>query len=172
MGRKLPEVNSSSMADIAFLLLIFFLVTTTIDIDKGILHILPPYVEDVDIPEVKKRNVLEVNINSADQLLVEGKYMDITELQEMTEKFLTNNGKDPNLSENPQKAIVSLKNDPRCSYDIYIQVQNEIKSAYRVVRDEAALEKFDRVFEELEKDERSQIREIYPMKFSEAEPEI
>jgi biopolymer transport protein ExbD len=172
MGRKLPEVNSSSMADIAFLLLIFFLVTTTIDIDKGILHILPPYIEDVDIPEVKKRNVLEVNINSADQLLVEGKYMDITELQEMTEKFLTNNGKDPNLSENPQKAIVSLKNDPRCSYDIYIQVQNEIKSAYRVVRDEAALEKFDRVFEELEKDERSQIREIYPMKFSEAEPEI
>lgn len=160
------------MADIAFLLLIFFLVTTTIDIDKGILHILPPYVEDVDIPEVKKKNVLEVSINSADQLLVEGKIMQIEELREMTERFLTNNGKDPNLSDSPQKAIVSLKNDPRCSYDIYIQVQNEIKAAYRIVRDEASIEKYGRVFDELTADERDQIRDIYPMKFSEAEPEI
>ncbi len=160
------------MADIAFLLLIFFLVTTTIDIDKGILHILPPFVEDIDIPEVKKKNVLEVSINSADQLLVEGRLMDISELKDMTEKFLTNNGKDPNLSENPQKAIVSLKNDPRCSYDIYIQVQNEIKAAYRVVRDDASLNKFSRVFSELTSEERKEIRAIYPMKFSEAEPEL
>lgn len=134
--RGSTEINASSMADIAFLLLIFFLVTTTIDQDKGILHGLPPWT-DVPPPdiELRERNVLEILVNSNNQLLVESEYIQISELRAIAVKHISNNGKLPNFSESPKKAIVSLKNDRGTSYDIYIQIQNELKAAYRELRD-------------------------------------
>lgn len=188
--RGSTEINASSMADIAFLLLIFFLVTTTIDQDKGILHGLPPWT-DVPPPDVKlkERNVLEILVNSANQLLVEGKYMDVSDLRELTKKHIGNKGTLPDFSVSPKDAIVSLKNDRGTSYDIYIQIQNELKAAYSELRNEET-EKVTRgeflTYEELRKcadpveenkrytkckEWKATVKEAIPMKISEAEPE-
>jgi len=129
MARPVQEVNAGSMADIAFLLLIFFLVTTTIDTDKGILIKLPPMPEENqpknDI-RIKERNVLQVLVNANDMLLVDGQPSDIKELKRLAKDFIDNPSKNPELSESPQKAIISLKNDRGTSYNIYIQVHNEL----------------------------------------------
>lgn len=171
-NRSIPEINAGSMADIAFLLLIFFLVTTTMDSDSGITIKLPPHIEDVpEPPPIKKKNVLEVLVNSNNQLLVEEKLMRVEQLRAMTKKFITNNGKDPDLSDNPQKAVVSLKNDRATSYKTYIQVQNELKAAYREVREEYARNKYGRTFDQLAVDKQNEIVEMFPQKISEAEPE-
>ncbi len=188
--RSSTEINASSMADIAFLLLIFFLVTTTIDQDKGILHGLPPWT-DVPPPDVKlkERNVLEILVNSANQLLVEGQYMDVSKLRAITIKHISNNGRHPDFSVKPKDAIVSLKNDRGTSYDIYIQIQNELKAAYTVLRDEKTAQFTKSAFityVELKKCAdpqnnhksvkrciawKKQVKEAIPMKISEAEPE-
>ncbi|TNE79508.1 MAG: biopolymer transporter ExbD [Bacteroidetes bacterium] len=172
-NRSIPEINAGSMADIAFLLLIFFLVTTTMDSDSGITIKLPPHVEDLEVepPPIKKRNVLEVLVNSNNQLLVEEKLMRIEQLRAMTKKFITNNGADPDLSDNPLKAVVSLKNDRATSYKAYIQVQNELKAAYREVREDYARNKFGRTFDQLSVDKQNEILTMFPQKISEAEPE-
>lgn len=188
--RKSTEINASSMADIAFLLLIFFLVTTTIDQDKGILHGLPPWTDE-EPPDVKlkEKNVLEILVNSANQLLVEGQYMDVMDLKEMTIKHISNNGRSPEFSDSPKDAIISLKNDRGTSYDIYIQVQNELKSAYTELRDKET-DKITRssfiTYTELKecadpinenkqykkcKVWKKEVKEAIPMKISEAEPE-
>jgi len=127
------------MADIAFLLLIFFLVTTTIDQDKGILHGLPEW-SDVPPPksEFKERNVLEILVNSNNQLLVETDYIQVSELRAIAIDHISNNGKSDKYSESPQKAIISLKNDRGTSYDTYISIQNELKAAYATLRDAEA----------------------------------
>ncbi len=165
------EINASSMADIAFLLLIFFLVTTTMDVDKGILTLLPPYDMHNDVTtEHHKKNVLEILINSKDQLLVEGAPLAIQELKELTIKHLTNNGVEPHFSESPTKAIVSLQNDRKTSYDIYVTVQNELKAAYAQVRNEHAQAHHGLNFKDLRKEEQKAIRKIFPMLISEAEP--
>lgn len=171
-NRKSPEINASSMADIAFLLLIFFLVTTTMNIDKGILVTLPPYdqeQEDVTV-DINARNVLEILVNSKDQLLVEGELMDVLELRETTKKHVDNNGKDPDFSENPQKAVVSLKNDNGTSYSQYLAVYNEIRAGYNELRDAYAQQKFGLPYKDLEKLKQKEVREYYPLKLSEAEP--
>jgi len=181
--RKAPEIPTASLADIAFLLLVFFLVTTTIAADKGISVKLPPWPEDdqeIEIVDVQNRNVLVVLINSADQLLVEGQFTDIKELKGITKEFVDNNGRNPELSDNPDKAIVSLKNDRGTSYDIYIQVQNEMKAAYNELRDEKAKEMYGKTYSELRAcrkksqecvDRSNEIKKMYPIKVSEAEPE-
>lgn len=131
--RAKPEINSSSMADIAFLLLIFFLVTTTIANDKGILMQLPPKpddTEDIDI-KIKDHNLFKVYVNSADRLLVEGDPMsDAEEISDMVKEFVLNNGRDPKMSDNPKDAIVSFKTDRGTSYEMYIIVLNELNQAY------------------------------------------
>lgn len=131
--RKNPEINSSSMADIAFLLLIFFLVTTTIANDKGILMQLPPKpddMEDIDI-KIKDHNLFKVYVNSADRLLVEGEPMsDVTEIRDMVKEHVLNNGKDPEKADSPKDAIVSFKTDRGTSYEMYILVLNELNAAY------------------------------------------
>ena len=133
--RPLQEVNASSMADIAFLLLIFFLVTTTINVDKGILHKLPPKEDEPpEVIEFNQNNVMNILVNKYDQMLVRGELMEVDELREKAREFLQNYGRDPELSDNPQKAVVSLKNDRGTSYNIYIRVQNELKAAYRDLR--------------------------------------
>ncbi|MEN7550876.1 biopolymer transporter ExbD [Rapidithrix thailandica] len=137
MGRKNREettVNASSMADIAFLLLIFFLVTTTIASDKGIAVLLPPKKEDQQDVKINQRNIFKVLVNSSDRLLVEEEPTEVEEIREKVKKFVTNNGKDPKLSESPDKAVVSLKTDRGTSYEMYIRVYDELKRAYNELR--------------------------------------
>ena len=170
--RSLPEINAGSMADIAFLLLIFFLVTTTMDVDTGLVRKLPamPEEEILDDSQIKARNIYVVLVNAKDQLLVEEELMDISQLREGTKAFLDNWGKDPNLSDNPQKAIVSLQNDRGTSYEMYISVQNELSAAYRELRDREAQKKFGVNYMELKGDNKKEIRKMFPEKISEAEP--
>lgn len=138
-SRAAAEVNTSSMADIAFLLLIFFLVTTTIASDKGLAILLPPKQEDQPPEDVKinQRNIFKVLINSQDRLLVEDEPLtDISRLRGMVKEFVTNNGRDPELSESPEDAVVSVKSDRGTSYEIYIDVLDELQGAYYELRAE------------------------------------
>lgn len=145
--RSAPEVNAGSMADIAFLLLIFFLVTTTIETDSGLNRKLPPIEDVVDPPIIKERNIFTVVVNKNNDLLVEEKPMEISGLREAAVAFLDNGGgkgedacdfcqgaRDTSSSDNPDKAIISLKNDRETDYKVYIAVQNELVAAYNVLR--------------------------------------
>jgi biopolymer transport protein ExbD len=173
-GRGTPEVNAGSMADIAFLLLIFFLVTTTIDTDKGIAIRLPPLPEE-NQPEndirIKERNVLKVLVNANDQLLVNGEPLNVKDLKRRTKEFIDNPRKDPNLSESPTKAIISLKNDRGTSYNIYITVHNELKAAYNELREAKAMGDFGKPFDKLSESQQNEIKNYYRQVISEAEPE-
>ena len=131
--RGSATINSSSMADIAFLLLIFFLVTTTIANDKGLTLQLPPNPEDVEQTDIKipERNIFKILINSSDKLLVENEPLEnAREIREMVKKFVENNGVDPTLSDSPEKAIVSIKTNRGTSYESFIDVYNEVQGAY------------------------------------------
>ncbi len=148
--RAAPEVNAGSMADIAFLLLIFFLVTTTIEKDSGINRKLPPMEENEEDVIIKQKNIFTVLLNKSDQLLVEDEIMEVKDLRAAAVEFLDNGGdgscdfcqgaKDPKSSDNPDKAIISLKNDRETSYAAYITVQNELVAAYNVLRNRRALQ--------------------------------
>jgi len=149
--RSAPEVNAGSMADIAFLLLIFFLVTTTIEKDSGINRKLPPIQPPDQEPVIlKQKNIFTVLINGKDQLLVEDELMELKDLRKAAIEFLDNGGdgsctyckgkKNPSSSDNPDKAIISLKNERETSYAAYISVQNELVGAYNDLRNRRALE--------------------------------
>ena len=197
--RSAPEVNAGSMADIAFLLLIFFLVTTTIETDSGISRKLPPWQpEDVEPPVIKQRNIFTVLVNSNNQLLVEDEDMDISDLQDAAVEFLDNGGgtgdeacsfcqgaKDPASSVNPQKAIISLVNNRGTEYGTYIAVQNELVAAYNQLRDREAQRMYGMTFTQMEKNyndpnyngDKDALKEkidvitaMIPQKLSEAEP--
>lgn len=197
--RSAPEVNAGSMADIAFLLLIFFLVTTTIETDSGISRKLPPWQpEDVEPPIIKQRNIFTVLVNSNNQLLVEDEEMELSELREAAVEFLDNGAgtgdeacsfcqgaKDPNSSVNPQKAIISLVNNRRTEYGTYIAVQNELVAAYNQLRDREAQRMYGMTFTQMEKNYNDPnyngdkealkekidvVQDMIPQKLSEAEP--
>lgn len=184
--RETPQVNSGSMADIAFLLLIYWLLTTTMDVDTGIARQLPPIPQDKDITdiEINKRNVFIVLINAQDRLLVNGKPMDIEELRDKTKEFVKSDSNNEELPEMKSvyidklkksidvgEGVISLQNDRGTTYGRYIEVQNELVAAVNELRDEAALEYFGKTkFDELEEDEKEAIREIVPQRISEAEP--
>ena len=170
--RGLPEINAGSMADIAFLLLIFFLVTTTMDQDTGINRKLPPMPdsEQETPPEINAKNIYVVLINSNNQLLVEGEMMQISDLKAGAKQFINNNGMDPRSSDNPEKAIISLQNDRGTEYKTYIRVQNELAAAYTELRNDASLSKFGERYADLDKTKQKEIRKMYPQKISEAEP--
>ena len=199
--RSAPEVNAGSMADIAFLLLIFFLVTTTIETDSGINRKLPPMEEIIDPPIIKERNIFTVVVNKNNQILVEEKLMDIRDIRKEAVAFLDNGGglgeeacdycqgsRDRSSSDNPDKAIISLKNDRETSYKVYIAVQNELVAAYNDLRNR----EFERLYPNLGinfveaqkqyddprtsadtaedlKPKLDQVKSMYPQKLSEAE---
>ena len=170
--RSTPEINAGSMADIAFLLLIIFLVTTTMDVDTGIARKLP-VLDDTQQPEDMQgnaRNIYEVYVNKKDKLLVEDEEMDIEDLRSGAKEFLNNNGKNPALSDSPDKAIISLVNSRGTSYEMYIAVQNELTAAYNELRDDEAIRKYSLNYTELPKDKQKEIRKMYPMKISESPP--
>lgn len=200
--RSAPEVNAGSMADIAFLLLIFFLVTTTIETDSGINRKLPPNEELEDPPIIKQKNIFTVVVNKNNQLLIEEELKDISDVRKLAVEFLDNGGgtgddacdycngrRDPASSDNPEKAIISLKNDRETSYKIYIAVQNELVAAYNVLRNREFLKlnpmmgmdfvqannKYNDPRTTLAEKEKlkpllSIVKNMYPQKLSEAEP--
>jgi biopolymer transport protein ExbD len=184
--REVGEINAGSMADIAFLLLIFFLVTTTMDVDTGIMRQLPPIPEDKAITEadIKERNIFAVLINAQDRLLVNGRPMEVEDLREKTKEFIKsnpNNKKLPEMEETQIEGIsnmvlvsvgvISLRNDRGTTYGRYIEVQNELAAAYTELRNEAAFEYFGkRTFDDLNDNQKKAVLDIYPQRISEAEP--
>ena len=193
--RSSPEVNAGSMADIAFLLLIFFLVTTTIETDSGISRKLPPMEESEEDVVIKQKNIFTVLLNGKDQLLVEDELMILEDLRESAIEFLDNGGgtgedactyckgkKDPKSSDNPDKAIISLKNERETSYATYISVQNELVAAYTHLRNIRAQELYGESYSEMMKNYKdvnwpgnrerlkeniNRLRKEYPQKLSE-----
>ncbi len=182
--RPLQEINAGSMADIAFLLLIFFLVTTTMSTNTGMQRKLPPPPEkkeqkDID---VKERNVMVVLINKDNNIAIKGRPIQLKDICEKTKIFFTNPNNDENLPEKKikeipffgkypvSKGVVSLQTDRNTNYEKYLQVNNELVRAVNELRDEKAMQKFGKPFDELEKEKQKAISEIYPLNISEAEP--
>lgn len=172
------------MADIAFLLLIFFLVTTTMNVDTGLARMLPPMPEEDQKTDqdVNKRNILTVLVNKSDRLLVGDAPMEVSMLREKTKEFLSNPMDDKNLPEKTTteieyfgtvpvtKGVISLQNDRGTSYRMYMLVQNELVAAYNELRDEVARTKFGKAYSDLPEDQQKAIQKIYPLRISEAEP--
>jgi biopolymer transport protein ExbD len=168
------EINSSSMADIAFLLLIFFLVVTKIDTEKGIPVKLPPWTEDEPITaEIGDKNAFVVLVNSRDELLVEKEPINIKQLKDKAKKFIDNKGRNPELSDSPQKAVISFKGNRGTSYEMYLAVYNELRAAYNELRDEYAMKTYGKPvkeFTEADSTKWEDVKRQYPLRLSEAEP--
>lgn len=197
--REYPEVHAGSMADIAFLLLIFFLVTTTIETDKGLDRKLPQEDNQTSIV-VNERNVLRISLNKYDQLLVEEKIMSTNQLKDQVIAFLDNGGevgtdgtycdyckgsRDPELSDNPKEAIIVLNSDRNASYGMYVKIQDQLAAAYNALRNREAQRLYGQDFDQMEgryyapesnaseksilKERVETIRSLFPMNISEAE---
>ena len=182
MAKKIPQINASSMADISFLLLIFFLVTTSMDVNQGLARRLPapiPPDQKIEDKDINKRN-----INSANQLMVQGQLMDVKQLRERAKEFIKNESNAdyyPKLFEEDFGApfgvikytkdhVISVQNDVDTQYQAYLDVQNELVAAYNELREECAQKYFHKGYNELDEDQQKQIQKIYPQKISEAEP--
>ena len=192
--RDIPEINAGSMADISFLLLIFFLVATTMDVDTGLQRRLPQIQDEPQQEEQKlyKRNIFQIVINGYDQLLIDDEIAEVDQIRSKVFDFIDNNGdgscthcrgmKNPASSDNPTKAVVSLTNDRSTSYGLYVAVQNEVVGAYNELRDRYAKEHFGKSYADLQRvgienpdDETTaahlkEIKDAYPLNISEAEP--
>ena len=183
--KKTPGINASSMADIAFLLLIFWLTTTTMNSDKGLQRRLPPMPEEGAQQEdvkISRRNIIQVKINSSDRIIAGGEIMDISMVKDKVKEFITNPA---NLETMPEKemkqiegfgeypvskGVVSLQNDRGTSYNAYLQVQNELARAFNEIRDDFARQNFGTVYNNLDEEKQKIVREAIPLSISEAEP--
>ena len=185
MGKKTPEINSSSTADMAFLLLCFFIMTTTMDQDKGLQRRLPPMPDpnqQAQDQKVNRRNIIVVKINSADKLLAGTEPMHVSQLKDKIKEFLSNPANDANLPEKEEieiegfgpcmvsKGVISLQNDRGTSYQAYIAVQNELVKAVNELRDEFAIANFGKIYSKLDEDQAEIVRKAVPQNISEAEP--
>lgn len=185
--RKTPGINGSSSADIAFMLLIFFLITTSMDTDQGLARRLPPPVpkdqkNDADV-DIKKRNLLVVLVSSGNQIMCGGELTDIKQLKDKVKEFVENPYNDANKPEKVEvdvpyfgkkmvskNRVISLQSDRGTSYQAYIDVQNELAAAYNELRDDVSKEKFGKAFMDLDEEQQKAVQQIYPQKISEAEP--
>ena len=183
--KKTPAINSSSTADIAFLLLCYFLMTTTMGSQTGLSRRLPPMPEKqdkVDDQKVNRRNIIIVKINSADRLLAGSDPIDVSQLKDKIKEFLTNPVNDPNLPEKEEKdiegfgkypvskGVISLQNDRGTSYHAYIAVQNELVKAINELRDEFAFKNYGKPFIQLTEEQQDIAKQAVPQNISEAEP--
>ena len=195
--RKVPGLNGSSLADISFILLIFFLVTTSMDTDTGLARRLPPPPDPNQMEEdvkVKGRNVLVVSVNMNNEIMyyygdeakrVTQMGVKPEDLRAVAKEFIANPENKPNMPEfhpaDPplpllgaypvtKNHIISVQTDRSTRYDVYFQIQNELMAAYNELRNELAREKFGKYFRDLNEDERLAVTGVYPMKISEAEP--
>lgn len=187
--RKVPEINSSSQADIAFSLLIFFLVATTMNVDTGLMRVLPPMpdpnVKQEDV-KVKERNLLLVFVSGSGNIMAGGQEISIQQLKDKAKEFILNPFEDENLPEKEVKEIampdgskwaypvsqgvISLQTTRDTGYQVYIMVQNELTRAFNEVRDDVSMLKFGKKFAELQEDQSKVITSAVPLKISEAEP--
>ena len=185
MGKKTPEINSSSTADIAFLLLCYFLMTTTMDQDLGLQRRLPPMPDKnqkVEDQKVNRRNIIVVKINSADRLLAGTEPMHVSQLKDKIKEFLDNPQNNPNLPEKEEividgfgkamvsKGVISLQNDRGTSYEAYIAVQNELVKAVNELRDAWSMSNFGKPYLSLDEEKQGIVRKAVPQNISEAEP--
>lgn len=173
-GRESGEIDGSSLADIAFLLLIFFLVVTTIDVDTGIGLVLPPIPDDTTPPPpVRERNLMNILVNAQGMVLIDEEPSAISTVRERVKTFVDNNGADPELSDSPDDAIVSIKTDRRTPYNVYIDMLDEVMAAYDELRNQASMSRFGVPFSQLERQSvrREEIQDMYPKKISIAEPD-
>ena len=184
--RKVPAMNATSSADIAFMLLIFFLITTSMDTDKGLARRLPPPVpkdQKKNDDEINKRNLLPILISSSNQILCNGQVIDIKQLKDEVKEFIENPYNDVHKPEKTEedvpffgkvmvtkKHVISLQNDRGTEYQMYISVQNELAKAYNELRDAVSRKKFGKVFADLDEEQQKAVQMIYPQKISEAEP--
>ena len=185
MAKSTPALNTTSSADIAFLLLIFFLVSTTMDVDKGIQRRLPPMPDEnqkqQDI-KVNRRNIVVVRINSQDRILAGGVPMDVTQVKEKIKEFIVNPTNSESLPEKEMKdiegfgqyavskGVVSLQNDRGTSYSAYLRVQNEIVKAFNEIRDDFAMVNYGSKYADLDEEKQRIVRDAVPQSISEAEP--
>ncbi|MFY9152519.1 MAG: biopolymer transporter ExbD [Prolixibacteraceae bacterium] len=184
--RKTPEIPSASMADIAFMLLIFFLVATTMDVDSGLERVLPQMPpenqEKDDTPPIKERNVFTVLLDANNRLMVEGELLRVDDLKEKAKEFMMNPMDTETLPEKKMteipllgnyevtKGVISLRNDQGTQYGMYIAVQNELVAAVNELRDELASQKFGKTYANCNTEQKDAIREAIPSRISEAEP--
>lgn len=185
MARPVKEINAGSMADIAFLLLIFFLMVTTMDIESGLQRRLPPMPDEnqkQDDIQVNRRNILVVRLNDSDGLLAGGEMMNVTMLKDKAKEFLLNPANDVSLPEKEEKIIegfgpfqvskgvISLQNTRGTSYKAYIEVQNELVKAVNEIRDDFAMVNFGKKYIALDEERQKIVRDAIPQNISEAEP--
>lgn len=183
-NKKVQEINAGSMADIAFLLLIFYLVSTTMNVDSGISRMLPPLVEDKveDNNKMNKRNMFMVYVSKGNELAVQNQSTPINRLSEITKEFILNPTNDPTKPETEDvdipllgtvkvsKAVISLRSHRETSYNTYIKVQNELVRAINEAREDLAIQKFSTKYEDLTNEQREAIVKAIPSRISEAEP--
>ena len=184
-SKKTPGINSSSTADIAFLLLCYFLMTTTMGSQTGLSRRLPPMPEKdqkVEDQKVNRRNIIMVRINSQDRLFAGNELMETSQLKDKIKEFLTNPLDDPNLPEKEvkdiegygkypvSKGVIALQNDRGTSYRAYIEVQNELVRAINELRDEFSYRNYHKSFENITKDQQEIVKKAIPQNISEAEP--
>ena len=185
MARKTPGLNTQSTADIAFLLLCYFLMTSTMDQQSGLQRRLPPMPDKnqkTEDTKVNKRNIIIVKINSSDRLFAGDQLMDVSMLKDKIKEFITNPNNDPNLPERENKniegygeypvskGVISLQNDRGTSYRAYIAVQNELVKAINEVRDDFSKQNYGKAYAFLTEDQQKIVRDAIPQNISEAEP--
>ena len=187
MAKKIPQINASSMADISFLLLIFFLVTTSMDVNQGLARRLPPPIppdQKVEDTDINKRNLFVVKINWENKLLVQGQELDVRQLRAKAKEFILNANDDANMPklfeedfgqpfgtlQYTKEHVISVQNDAETQYQAYLEVQNELVAAYSELREECAQKYFHTAYTELDEEWQKKIQKIYPQKISEAEP--
>ena len=187
MAKKIPQINASSMADISFLLLIFFLVTTSMDVNQGLARRLPapiPPDQKIEDTDINKRNLFVVKINWENKLLVQGQELDVRQLRAKAKEFILNANDDANMAklfeedfgqpfgtlQYTKEHVISVQNDAETQYQAYLEVQNELVAAYNELREECAQKYFHTAYTELDEEWQKKIQKIYPQKISEAEP--